>query len=245
MPRLYIDVPIIPNQSFILKDAPFNHAIRVLRLQIKDEIVLFNGTGGEYLAIITSIDKKQAVLQVLDFNPIERESSLNLHLYQALAKGDKLDYILQKATELGVSSITLLISKRSIAAIAEERLDKKMAHFRSIIISACEQCGRNTLPVLELPLKLHKLNLSSELNYLTLDPKAEDKLSDSIKVSTKGATHKNIALIIGPEGGLSPDELDLLSKKGCQSINLGARILRTETAAIAVIAALQALFGDW
>ena len=247
MIRLFVDDPILSVPTFILKDAAFNHAILVLRMTVGEEITLFNGLGGEFQTRIIEIQKKQAVLEILAFDEISRESNLKIHLYQSLAKGDKMDLILQKATELGVDEITLLNTERSIANLSTDRFDKKMMHYNAVVASACEQCGRNFIPRVNPPIKLSVLVPDPERLYLTLNPYALQGLSDCIRdfkinMSTK---KPRVSLIVGPEGGLSPHEIDHLTAKGCTSIQLGTRILRTETVGIAVIGALQALLGDW
>lgn len=247
MIRLFVDAPIILTQAFILKDASFNHAIRVLRLTVGEEITLFNGLGGEYQSRIIEIQKKQAILEIVAFNEINRESSLKIHLYQSLAKGDKMDLVLQKATELGVDEITLLNTERSIANLSMDRFDKKMMHYNAVVASACEQCGRNIIPRVNSPLKLSLLMPVPEQLYITLDPYAMLSLTDCIRdfKINRPSYSSQISLIVGPEGGLSNQEINQLISKGCKNIRLGARILRTETVGIAVIGALQALLGDW
>jgi 16S rRNA (uracil1498-N3)-methyltransferase len=216
------------------------HHLTVLRTKINDPVILFNGEGGEYACIIEAIAKKSVTLRINQFNPRETESPLNLCLAQGIARGEKMDYIIQKAVELGVKQIVPLLTERGTVKLAEDRREKRWQHWQSIIISACEQCGRNRLPEL-LPVQTvyNWLPTAQADQGFVLAPLAASKLHDY-----KIATSARVVLLIGPEGGLTEQEIKVAGQYQFAPLNLGPRILRTETAAVAAISALQCSFGD-
>jgi 16S rRNA (uracil1498-N3)-methyltransferase len=223
--------------SVILDERNYHHLVRVLRMQNDAEVLLFNNRGGEYCGRLL-VEKKSARVEVLSFLGTDRESGLHLHLAQAISRGDRMDITLQKAVELGVTTITPLYSERSQKMDARAS-EKKMAHWRGIVISACEQSGRCTLPALNSPVSLMEWLGAPRENaaqrYI-LDPEARGKFSP------RQLTHA--ALVTGPEGGFSREEIELAEKHGCMPVRLGPRILRTETAGIAALTVCQALSGD-
>lgn len=238
--RIYVDLDLATGKSLELPEAAGHHVARVLRMRIDESLILFNGQGGEYTAKILSIHKSNVEVKVLSFSDVERESSIQVELLQGLSKGEKMDFTIQKAVELGVNKIVPLITTYSNVKLDPKRLDKKLDHWRKVIISACEQCGRNKIPELVKVMKLDDGLASSEADLkLILAPDAEGLLSDLT------GKPEMINIVIGPEGGFSQSEIQSLTKSGFTGIRLGPRILRTETAALATVAALQNQFGDY
>lgn len=223
-----------------LDDNAFAHAVRVLRLKPNAPLILFNGRGGAFAATLTEIGKRDAAAQITAALPGEVESSLTITLAQGVSRGDNMDYTVQKAVELGVAVIQPLFTERGGVDLSGERLERKVQHWRGVVIGACEQCGRNQLPELREPLSLAGwLERAAEPGLrLLLDPLAETGLRSLESSSAL------ITLLIGPEGGLSPAEISQAQRAGFSGVRLGPRILRTETAGLAAIAALQSRFGD-
>lgn len=240
IPRIYHPETIIVDSQLELSKEASNHLLNVLRLKDGHPLVLFNGDGNEYSAELIVESKRKALATIDAKLTISVESPLQIHLGQAISKGDRMDWVLQKSVELGVTEITPILSERSTVKLNAERWDKKQQHWFSVVSSACEQCGRNSLPTLNEPVKLSEwIQQSTTQLRLTLDPKSEKRLQ-SLKPPTDG-----VRLLIGPEGGLSDNEVYQSTEYGFTGISLGPRILRTETAALATIAALQAQFGDF
>ena len=238
--RIYVDLDLAAGETFELPESAGHHVARVLRMQIDDSLILFNGQGGEYNVQISLLHKSKVQVEITSFDDIERESSIQIELFQGLSKGEKMDFTIQKTVELGVNKIVPLITTYSNVKLDLKRLEKKLDHWRKVIISACEQCGRNKIPELKEIMKLDDLQSENEADLkLILAPDAEGSLSD---LTNKP---KTISIVIGPEGGLSQSEIETLTKNGYIGIRLGSRILRTETAALATIAALQNQFGDY
>jgi 16S rRNA (uracil1498-N3)-methyltransferase len=201
--------------------------------------VLFNGDGNEYSAQLFEVAKRKVVVRVDSKISISIESPLNIHLGQGISRGDKMEWVIQKSVELGVTDITPLITERCGVKLSEERWSKKHEQWQKLAIAACEQCGRNVLPVLHAPSLFNDwINLSTNQVRLTLHPRAE-KAFRHVAMPPAGAR-----LLIGPEGGFSDQEIYQTEQNGFQTIQLGPRVLRTETAAITAIAALQAIHGD-
>jgi len=211
-----------------------------MRASVGDRLVLFNGYGGEYQSVITQIHKKQIFTQIEEFIAHEAESPLELYLAQGFARGEKMDYIIQKSVELGVKKIIPLLTERCTVKLDEERRAKRFQHWQSIIISACEQSGRNQLPELLSPMTLGSSLYSIQTDWrFVLAPTALGKLKEFFIQPTQ-----RVMLLIGPEGGLSEQEINQACQQGFLPLNLGPRILRTETAAVAAMTALQCHFGD-
>lgn len=237
--RIYHPENLTENAITILNDQASNHLLRVLRLKPGAKIQIFNGAGGEYSTELIGVEKKHALIKVHQFSAITKESPLTIHLGQSISRGEKMDYTIQKSVELGVSKITPLITEFGNVKLSPERFAKKLEHWRGIIISACEQCGRNYLPEITSPQLLSTwLAERNETLKLILEPQAESRLQDI------GETPLAVCLLIGAEGGLSEDEIGLAKSYHFTAIQLGPRILRTETAAVAAIAILQARWGD-
>lgn len=241
VPRLYLPIPLATGLIVQLDDHAFNHAVRVLRLGVKAPVTLFNGQGKAFAATLTAVGKRQALARVMDTLPGEVESPLTVTLAQGVSRSERMDYTLQKAVELGVAAIQPLFTERSGVDLTGERLARKVQHWQGIVIGACEQCGRNRLPALREPLTLidglTPLTATPGLGLL-LDPLAATGLRRLTPPSSP------ITLLIGSEGGLSPAELAKAKEAGFVGIRLGPRILRTETAGVAALAAIQALWGD-
>ncbi|WP_081299182.1 16S rRNA (uracil(1498)-N(3))-methyltransferase [Gilliamella sp. wkB308] len=239
MTRIYQPVSIIENSIMTLDDNAFNHLIRVLRMKTGENIILFDGTNHITPATIHEINKKSVTVKTATTILDNRESPLNIHLGQVISRGEKMEFTIQKSVELGVTSITPLLSERCGVKLDAERLDKKVNQWQKIVISACEQCGRNIVPVIHPVMKLENwcANLNSGLR-LNLHPKAKQGVKHLPTEQT------DISLLIGPEGGLSDDEINMTHQYQFTDILLGPRILRTETAALTALTALQVQFGD-
>jgi 16S rRNA (uracil1498-N3)-methyltransferase len=218
-----------------------HHAARVLRLRGGDRVALFDGTGGAYSATILQLDKRGVIVQVGEHRADERESPLRVILAQAISAGDKMDFTLQKATELGIARIQPLESERSVVRLSGERADKRVAHWQGVVVAACEQCGRNSIPqVASIRRFADWLGDSPDDGLrLMLSPDAETGLRDLPK------PERPVTLLIGPEGGFSEAEAAAARHAKFMPLRLGARILRTETAALAALAAMQTLWGDF
>ncbi|HMT91460.1 16S rRNA (uracil(1498)-N(3))-methyltransferase [uncultured Thiothrix sp.] len=240
IPRFYCPCLLTVEQSLTLPEEVFRHAIQVLRLQVGESLLLFNGEGGEYLANLTEINKRSATVLIQSFDPSERESSLALTLVQALVKPDKMDFALQKAVELGMSAFQPLITQRSVVRTDKEKIEKKLQHWQAVTISACEQSGRTRLPKIYAPQTLDQYlsELSDSTTYLLLAPESTQDLSQ-VTVRTN-----HLAVLIGPEGGFTTEEVEACLAAKMQGIALGKRILRAETASTSVLAILQLLHGD-
>ena len=224
-----------------MPDSAAAHLVRVLRLREGDECVLFNGDGNDYRARIASAGKREVVVQVLSFDVVGNESPLRITLVQGIARGEKMDLILQKATELGVACFVPVLAERTEVKLDAERTGKRMAHWRSVIVSACEQSGRARVPGLTQPVALGQVatQVADDAVKLTLDP-----VGDSTLAALAMPAGDSVAIAIGPEGGWSPRDREILRTAGFSGLKLGPRILRTETAGLAAIAALQSRFGD-
>jgi 16S rRNA (uracil1498-N3)-methyltransferase len=236
--RLYINQALKSEQEIVLAKDAAHYLINVLRLRVGAELILFNGEGGEYTARLIVADKKAAKLKLLEYQEIERESSLELTLVQAISRPEHMNYTIQKAVELGVTRIVPLITKRS-PPIDKTKINKREQHWQKIIISACEQCGRNRLPILDQVQTFSEyLADKNQLEHsIVLAPKANHSVS-TLKID------KKINVLIGAEGGLTEEEIQQAIQAGYLDVRLGSRILRTETAAIAMLALCQGFWGD-
>lgn len=222
----------------VLCEDAANHAGKVLRMQAGEALELFNGDGNNYAAVIVEVGKKQLVVDIQSSNENPVESPLQLHLGQGISRGDRMDFAIQKAVELGVSEITPLFTERCGVKLDAERLEKKREQWQKIVISACEQSGRSVVPPVHPPVTLEKwLGQTDNCLKLTLDPWT----SATIK---QLAPTNRLRLVIGPEGGFSDREVAATTLAGFQPVRLGPRVLRTETAALTAIAALQLQLGD-
>ena len=239
-PRFYCREALAPGAHIDLPEPVARHAVRVLRLSTGAEIVLFDGRGGEYEARIERIEKDRVVVALGVWHDVERESGLRVTLVQAVQAGEKMDYTVQKAVELGVSHIVPVDSRRSVIRLSGERAARRVAHWQGVAAAACEQCGRNQVPQLA-PLEKLESWLARPADgalRLILAPDAEQALVDLVPT-------ENLQLLIGAEGGLDPQELVAARQVGFMAVRMGPRILRTETAGLAALAAVQALWGDF
>lgn len=237
--RIFQDFPLAIDNTVELTVSASHHLSRVMRIQPGEQIILFNGLGGQYRAIIKSISKKSMLVDIIEFFPIERESALKIHLGQVISRGERMDYTIQKAVELGVHTITPLFSERCTVKLTADRLENRMNHWQSIIISACEQCGRNRVPNLMVPIALKNwLYEKHDGLCLVLDPQPHSSNRIAQPLS-------EVTLLIGAEGGLSDSEILLSKDHGFLPLTLGPRILRTETAAVTALAVCQDRWGDF
>ena len=237
--RLFLEQPLAVGADVDLDERAHRHAVQVLRLRPGAELVLFNGSGGEYRATLTEASRRRSRVTLTAFEDRDTRPSLHVTLVQGVSKGGRMDFSLQKATELGVSQVTPVVTKRSRIPGEPRRLDNRHEHWRGVIISACEQCGRNDLPALNLVTTLeHWLTDRPEGHALVLDPQAGGSLADR-------PPEGPVQLLIGPEGGLEDTELAAARHRGIHAVRLGPRILRTETAGVAALAVIQALWGDF
>lgn len=238
--RFFSPEPLPQGDCFELPDALAHHAVRVLRLSAGARIVLFDGCGGEVEAVLEGQGKRWSA-RLLERRAVERESPLQVVLVQALASADKMDWVVQKAVELGVSGLIPVRATRSVLKLSGERAEKRVAHWREVAVSACEQSGRNRVPQVAdiVDLRDYLAHTRAGPQRLILDPVGGQRLADLGRPA--GACH----LLIGPEGGWSDEELAACRAAGCAGVTLGPRVLRTETAGLAALAALQALWGDF
>ena len=241
IPRIYVPQSLTPGLEVELPVQAGEHIARVLRLERGHPLRLFNGDGREFSGDIASLTKRAVTARVLEPMVVsDRESPLRITLGQGIARGEKMDLILQKATELGVARIVPLITLRTEVKLDAERAERRLAHWHAVIASACEQCGRNRLPELREPIRLADwvaaLDESAGVR-LSLDPQGDIAVREL--PPSECAT-----LAVGPEGGLSDQDLAILVQAGFRGLRLGPRILRTETAGLAALAALQAIHGD-
>jgi 16S rRNA (uracil1498-N3)-methyltransferase len=237
--RIYQPGSYNPGDLIALTPEASLHVGIVLRMQVGASLILFCGDNREFEAHIDTIKKKQVMVVIDSIKEMSRESPVGIHLAQAVSKGDRMEFVMQKAVELGVASITPIITERCVVKLDKERMAKKLHQWQAIVIGACEQSGRNIIPPVHqfTPYPSYIANEQAELKFL-LNPQEIKNWRDYQLKSTK------IALLIGPEGGLTPNEVQSASEYGFQFLALGPRILRTETAAIAALSVLQAVGGD-
>jgi 16S rRNA (uracil1498-N3)-methyltransferase len=215
------------------------HVSRALRLKSGDAIVVFDGLGGEYEALLTRVDRDRVDVKIGAFRDVERESQLRIGLVQGLPEADKMDWVIQKAVELGVAWIQPIICDRSVVRLSAERAAKRELHWRRVAIAACEQSGRNLVPEIRSTLTfINWLAQPADILRWRLDPRAAP-------LAASTAPEGPVELLIGPEGGLSERERSLADDRGCKPLSLGPRVLRTETAPLAALAAMHALWGDF
>ena len=233
MPRFYTEADLAVDLNVELTETVFHHWVKVLRAQVGEKATLFNGQGGEYDVTLIEVSKKSANVSVDTFNPDDRTPTFTALLGQVMSKGDRMDYAIQKATELGVSKIQLLTSERCEMRLKYDRDQKKIDHWQGIAIAACEQCGMNKVPEVLAPLSLQDW-LASELptTKLVLAPNKD-------QVDVLADVTPDIALLIGPEGGLSEAEIQLSNNTGFINWCIGNRVLRTETAPIVALSILN------
>jgi 16S rRNA (uracil1498-N3)-methyltransferase len=237
-PRFYVAQPLGSGQALELPADSAHHALNVLRIRAGEEVTLFDGRGGEYAARVSSIQKKRVHLEVQRHEAVERESPLHVVLVQGVSAGERMDFTIRKAVELGVAEIRPVLTASSVSRPKGERAASRQAHWQRIAISACEQCGRNTVPAVGEIRDVPGGPFEPDVLKLLLSPGAALSLS-------RTPAGKRYVIATGPEAGFSPAEEDRFVKAGFQPVGLGPRVLRTETAALAALAALSALRGDF
>jgi 16S rRNA (uracil1498-N3)-methyltransferase len=237
--RVYVEEKLAPGGSCVIEGSAANHIMRVLRLRDGDALTLFDGRGGEYGARITAFRKDSVQVEVREHGDVGRESPLDLTLAQGISRGERMDWVMQKATELGVARIVPVITERTMVKLDERQSARKVEHWRGIVIAACEQSGRNRVPEVAPPRAFHEMLRKDEQAGRKLLLSPSGKLNARELALTGPAT-----LLVGPEGGLSPDEQELAVGAGFEQVRMGPRILRTETAAIAALTILQHDYGD-
>jgi 16S rRNA (uracil1498-N3)-methyltransferase len=253
LPRFYCPGPISIDEIVPLPASAAHHASRVLRLQAGAGLVLFNGNGGEFHGVLEWIDRNGAAVSVKKYLSIERESPLVITLAQAICASEKMDWIVQKGVELGINHIQILTTKLSVIKLSGERAERRVRHWQQVAISACEQCGRNRIPQVlpatslsiwcgaQMSARKNSTGEASSGLSFVLSPGAKKGLRDFSGPSPISS----VTLLVGPEGGLTPDEEAAAMVAGFIPLSLGARILRVETAGLAAASAMQALWGDY
>jgi len=238
IPRLLVPGPLAAGARATLDREASHHLCRVLRMGTGDAVQVFDGEGARHDAVIDAPDPRACTLRIGDARPSATESPLRVTLAQCISGGDRMDWTIEKAVELGVSRIVPLTSQRSVVRLDAERAQRRDAHWRRLVIAACMQCGRDRLPALDAPLPLARWLASRQGPGFVLDPAAGTRLG------TIAAPGETLDVLVGPESGLAPDEIAAAEAAGLMRLSLGPRVLRTETAGLAVLAALQARFGD-
>ncbi len=239
IPRIYHPQTINGLGTISLSDDAAGHVGRVLRMTTGQDVLLFDGSGAEFPATINEVSKKNVTVEVKERIERSIESSLNLHLGQVISRGDKMEFTIQKAVELGVNTITPLISERCGVKLNAERFEKKLQQWQKIVIAACEQCGRNVVPEVRPLMQLEQW-CAEDYDGLKLNLHPRAKYS----INTLPEPVNKVRLLIGPEGGLSDEEIQMTEQYQFEETLLGPRVLRTETAGLAAITALQVRFGD-
>lgn len=239
IPRIYLSDAEQSGTQLALPDGAFGHLVRVLRMNDGAELEVFNGRGQRFRAELASVGKREAAVKVLEALPSHTESPLHTHLGLVMSKGDRFDYALQKATELGVSAITPLTSERCDLKLKADRQEKKLQHWQGVLASACEQCGQDRLPELGA--------IQSLENWVAAQHSALKLVlhTSADKPNFPEASPETVSFLIGPEGGLTDLEVSAATKAGFQSWQLGPRVLRTETAPVVMLALLQQRWGDF
>ena len=238
--RIYQDIVLAEANCITLSKDAAHHLANVLRAKTGEELTLFNGDGFDYFATISAISKKTVECVINDKKLNQAKPLLPVHLFQSVARGEKMDWIIQKSIELGASSITPIFTERTNVKLNQERLKKRMIHWQKVLISACEQSGQSWIPELHQPLSFTEMLKSLNFNLhkiLIMDPRASTGLSEI-------GESKEYSIVIGPEGGLAEKEIKQLQESGALGVKMGPRILRTETAAMAMLTALHCQYGD-
>ena len=237
-PRFYLDAPLRAGGVCTLPEDAAHHAVHVLRLREGEAVTLFNGRGGEFSARIASIQRLRISIDLLEHRAVERESPLRVTLVQGVSAGEKMDSTVRKAVELGVAEIRPVLAARSVARPKGERAENRRAHWQKVVVAACEQCGRNRIPELHPLCPAMDYRPAADAVAILLSPRAKLRFSEAARDA------KSFALAAGPEAGFTAEEEAALASAGFVPASLGPRVLRTETAAVAALAALNALRGD-
>jgi 16S rRNA (uracil1498-N3)-methyltransferase len=240
VPRFYIDAPLRAGMSCALSEDSAHHAQHVLRLRQGDEVTLFDGRGGEYAGRIASLHKKALLVDVLQHRAVEREAPLRVVLIQGVSSGERMDFTIRKAVELGVAEVRPVFAAASVARPKGERAAARRGHWQRIAISACEQCGRNRIPLVREPVSIPQALGNEAAARVLLSPRARQRFSEVCR-----GGDASVAIAAGPEAGFNAAEEAAFVEAGFVPASLGPRVLRTETAALAALAALNALRGDF
>lgn len=238
MNRFYIETELNTGNTIELTESVFHHWVRVLRAKVQEKAIFFNGKGGEYRVTLTEINKKNAFVSVDHFEAIDRTAPFKVILGQVMSKGDRMDYAIQKATELGVTTIQLLTSDRCEMRLKYDRDQKKLDHWQSVAVAACEQCGMNIVPKILAPISIEEwIQTDLPISRFVMAPNKDQKnvLLDA---------QPELALLIGPEGGLSESEIGLSNQHGFVNWCIGDRVLRTETAPVVALSILNYHFAS-
>ena len=234
-----LPAPSVDAIDFYLSEEIARH-LQVLRIDAGDEVTLFDGTGGEWNAVTLNIDKRRAQVRLLAFDGVERESPLTITLVQALVTSDKMDFIVQKAVELGVNAIQPITSERATLKLTGERAQKRIMHWQGVAQAASEQCGRNRIPMVADIVSFEAwIGKPADGLRLVLHPQGQSSLVGTVNATTP------VSIMIGPEGGFSDREIALTAQHGIKAVGMGPRVLRSETAGLAALAALNAVYGDF
>lgn len=242
--RVHIETPVGDSGVLSFDGNAANHVARVLRLRTGQPLVVFDDSGAEFDALIEAVLRDSVRVSIIGRREIDRESPLGITLAQGVSRGERMDFVVQKATELGVRHIVPVMMERTVVKLDEAQADKRLRHWRGVAVAACEQCGRNRVPEITLPVTLDDLLYGAAKDAhagnrrLVLDP------GSKLKVRDLAAPAAGVTLLIGPEGGLSEEELAAALRAGFEGLQLGPRILRTETAALAALTAIQLQLGD-
>ena len=238
-PRIHCDVTLGPGAQFALPEDAAQHVAKALRLKAGDTIVVFDGRGGEYPATLTRVERGQVDVKVGAHDPVERESRVAVGLVQGLPEADKMDWIVQKAVELGVAWIQPVVCERSVVRLAGERAERRQAHWQRVAIAACEQCGRNRIPEIRPATPFTQwLGARGEAPGWLMVPGAPG-------LGAQAEPTGVVELLVGPEGGLSESEVRAARSRGFEPVGIGPRVLRAETAPLAALAAIHARWGDF
>lgn len=241
VPRIFVDKPIVPGDTFFLAGAPLHHIGKVLRLRAGAEIVLFDGSGGEWRGVLEEIRSDHAKVRLVEHHDVSRESPLRWELVQGISRGERMDYTLQKAVELGVSAIHPVVTKRTVVKLPADKAAKRREHWQGVVASAAEQSGRTAMPPVNQICSLDEfLHSRDEGLVLILDPGANKYVAQ-----LPGETPQRVFLLAGPEGGFDNSERSSALRNGAEGIRLGPRVLRTETAALVAAALILARWGDY
>lgn len=240
IPRIFVDITLAENTKVALPDSAFQHVCKVLRLKNGNPMRLFNGEGGQYHGELCDVEKRSASVQLMSFEALHNESPLKVTIGQTLSRGERMDYAIQKAVESGVYQIQPLFSERCEVKLQDERLEKRLLHWQQVAISAAEQCGRGIVPTIKKPINIVDWVINcNEMLKLTLHHHSAKPIAQY-----EQPNNSQIALLIGPEGGLTEQEVAYAKEHGFNAIALGPRVLRTETAPIVALTALNLLWGD-
>ncbi len=240
IPRVFINLPLSENSSHSLPDSTFNHLCKVLRLKSEHPLIVFNGEGGQYNATLKNVEKRSAEILVGNFIELNNESPIKVTIGQTLSRGERMDYAIQKSVEAGVYAIQPLFSERCEVKLNDSRIEKRVQHWQQIAISAAEQCGRGVIPKVHNPIALTEwVSNCKETLKLTLHHHTKKELT-----KLQQPADNLVAILIGPEGGLTEEEVKFSNNHNFNSIALGPRVLRTETAPIVILTALNVIWGD-